>query len=77
MAKTAPVLPGYPIDQPSALSPATGVRQVEADFFGSDAVMAQPWTSPGNRAKGNLGLGTIAGLETRPLTSPGKPFKLS
>lgn len=64
---------GIPTDEPKTIRP--GVSHREADFHGNEKNLGLPPEHPERAAKGDLGLNVIPGLETKPLSTPGVPFK--
>lgn len=64
----------YPVDQPRVSAP--GVLHREADAPGNASHLALPADAPLRREKGDLGLTTIVGLESRATTSGKPPFVL-
>jgi len=62
-----------PTDEPVLARP--GVTHRESDFHGNAKFLAQPPEDPERAAKGDLGLSIIPGLETKPLTAGGVPWK--
>jgi hypothetical protein len=64
---------GMPTDQPIEERP--GVMHREADYHGNAKWYALPPESIERAEKGDLGLSVIPGLESKPLETPGVPWK--
>jgi hypothetical protein len=61
-----------PLDQPREIRP--GVMHAETNWQGSAKWYALPPEASERTAKGDIGLSTIKGLDSRALTTPGLPF---